>query len=256
MSAAQDVKASMDSLIEPLREYTRQVQQLGYGSSVLDVGCGSASDTIAFARLVGKAGKVTGIDVDAEAIALANARAQEMKVAKWVQHEVGDAHRLPYADASFDSVHCARMLHHVANPQQVIAEMVRVAKPGGWVVLSDMDMSSRTVDVADAALLETEWELRKARSLIFDDAYTGRSLYRWAKQAGLQEVSAQPFAFATTDVGLVMKMGRAADVQQAAIEAGRVTAEEVAALNLSLQDAAARDELFGYFVFVVVAGRK
>lgn len=246
----------MDTLIEPLREYTRQALQLGYGSSILDVGCGSASDTIAFARLVGKAGSVKGIDVDADAIHQADARAREMGVDKWVQHETGDAHNLPYADATFDSVHCARMLHHVAHPQQVIAEMVRVAKPSGWVVLSDMDISSRTFDVAEPALLDTEWELRKARELVFDDAYTGRSLYRWARQAGLHDVSVQPFAFAIPDVALAMKMGRGADVQQAAIAAGRVTPEAVTALSAAVESAAARDEFFGYVVFMVAAGRK
>jgi len=246
----------MDDFLEPLREYARQALQLGYGGSVLDVGCGPASDTIALARLVGKAGRVVGIDTDAEAIEKANARAQEMRVGQWVQHEVGDAHRLPYATDSFDSVHCARTLHRVANPRQVIAEMVRVAKPGGRVVLADVDMSSRTFDVSEPALQPVEWELRRARELVFDNLYTGRSLYRWAKETGLQEVSAQPFAFAITDVEVATTKGRMPDVQQAAIEAGLVNATEVAALNALYMGRAARDEFFGYVVFVVAVGRK
>lgn len=256
MSAELDYRAKVNESLEPLREYTRQMLQLGYGSSLLDVGCGPASDTIAFGRLVGKAGKVTGIDPDTESIERANARAREMGVDGWVQHEVGDAQQLPYPDNSFDAVHCARMLHHVPDPLRVISEMVRVAKPGAWIVMSDMDMTSRTWDVSDPALRAAEWSLRKAREHVFDDPYTGKEIYRWARQVGLQAITAQPFAFAVTDIEVARKMGQPQKVEEAAIASGMVSASDVAALNHLMDENANRNEFFGYYVSVVVAGRK
>lgn len=47
-----------------------------------------------------------------------------------------DAERLPFADASFDTVVCCELLEHVRNPLAVIAEIVRVLRPGGYLVAS------------------------------------------------------------------------------------------------------------------------
>lgn len=44
---------------------------------------------------------------------------------------VGDAHNIPFADDSFDSVICVAVLEHVHSPEKVVAEMIRVLKPGG-----------------------------------------------------------------------------------------------------------------------------
>ncbi len=49
---------------------------------------------------------------------------------------VADAHKLPFGDASFETVVCSEMLEHADNPQKVIDEIKRVLKPGGRVVLT------------------------------------------------------------------------------------------------------------------------
>lgn len=49
---------------------------------------------------------------------------------------VGDAHNLPFEDASFEVVVCSEMLEHADNPQKVISEIKRVLKPEGRVVLT------------------------------------------------------------------------------------------------------------------------
>jgi hypothetical protein len=46
---------------------------------------------------------------------------------------IGDAHALPFADGAFDAAFSLAVLEHVADPRQVVAEMVRVLKPGGWL---------------------------------------------------------------------------------------------------------------------------
>jgi ubiquinone/menaquinone biosynthesis C-methylase UbiE len=49
-----------------------------------------------------------------------------------------NAHSLPFVDASFDLVFCRSALHHLGDPQQAVAEMVRACRPGGRIVLSDL----------------------------------------------------------------------------------------------------------------------
>jgi ubiquinone/menaquinone biosynthesis C-methylase UbiE len=97
-------------------------------SSILDVGCGIG---LVDGHLVGAFGSVAGVDLsDAE---LARARAAHPEVS-YLRSEAG---RLPYADAHFDVVFAACVLHHVAPQEQAsfVAEMFRVTRPGGLVVI-------------------------------------------------------------------------------------------------------------------------
>ena len=115
--------------------------------AVLDVGCGRGLLAVAAAKRLGKGGQVTGIDLwqaqdltgnNPEA-ALANARAAG--VAKRVRIDTGDARALPYGDASFDVVGSMTAIHNIPKPaerDQAIAEMLRVVKPGGQILIYDI----------------------------------------------------------------------------------------------------------------------
>jgi ubiquinone/menaquinone biosynthesis C-methylase UbiE len=60
-----------------------------------------------------------------------------------VEFLVADANRLPLPDASFDLVLCNSVLHHLENPARLLAEMARVAKPDGAILLRDLRRPSR-----------------------------------------------------------------------------------------------------------------
>ncbi|MBA2448094.1 MAG: class I SAM-dependent methyltransferase, partial [Chloroflexi bacterium] len=49
---------------------------------------------------------------------------------------VGDAHRLPFADATFDAIVCTEVFEHLLEPTAAAAEMIRVLRPGGRLVLT------------------------------------------------------------------------------------------------------------------------
>ena len=92
---------------------------------VLEVGCGAGNVlTTVRARRIG---------LDLSPSLLAKARARLGPGAPLVR---ADAGRLPFAPASFDRVFCSEVLEHVLNPKQVIAELRRVLRPGGWAVVS------------------------------------------------------------------------------------------------------------------------
>jgi 2-polyprenyl-6-hydroxyphenyl methylase/3-demethylubiquinone-9 3-methyltransferase len=96
------------------------------GKSVLDLGC--AGGFMAEA-LDDRGADVTGIDPAAEAIAAARDHARD--AGRSIRYDTGTGEALPYGDASFDAVVCVDVLEHVSDLNKVLAEVVRVLKPGG-----------------------------------------------------------------------------------------------------------------------------
>ena len=91
--------------------------------SVLDVGTGTGRAAIALAR---RGALVTGVDASNEMLAVAERRAAEANVTVAFAH--GDAHGLEFADRSFDSVICLRVLMHTPDWQRSLRELCRVAR--------------------------------------------------------------------------------------------------------------------------------
>ncbi len=102
--------------------------------TVLDVACGPGIIACGFAAL---AGRVTGIDLTPAMLEQACALQAERSLSNltWVQ---GDVTALPFADSSFSIVVTRYTFHHFLSPQAVLREMVRVCRPGGRVVVSDI----------------------------------------------------------------------------------------------------------------------
>lgn len=110
----------------------RVVRLLGpfSGSEVaLDSGCGAGAFALALAPRVGE---VVAVDVDADYLEAGRAIAPEN-----VRFQEGEATVLPFGYASFDIVGCLRLLHHLRRPELAVAELARVARPGGRVFVAD-----------------------------------------------------------------------------------------------------------------------
>jgi len=108
------------------------------GQRVLDVGCGTGNLLLALGRdrsdLV-----LTGLDPDARALALAARKARRKRVA--VAWQRGFAQELPHPDGSVDRVFSSLMLHHLDDAAKgaLLAEVRRVLRPDGLLVLADID---------------------------------------------------------------------------------------------------------------------
>lgn len=88
--------------------------------------------------------ELTGIDLSESMLDLARTRADEQGRA--VELRQADAQRLPFDDASFDTVVCALGLCAIPDMDAAVAEMVRVLRPGGRLILVDhIESSSRVV---------------------------------------------------------------------------------------------------------------
>jgi 2-polyprenyl-6-hydroxyphenyl methylase/3-demethylubiquinone-9 3-methyltransferase len=104
--------------------------------------------------LAQRGAQVTGIDPAADAIAAAraHARAQDLRIG----YDVGVGEALPYDTASFDAVVCVDVLEHVADLNKVLAEVVRVLRPGGLFLFDTINRNPlarlATITVAEDLL--------------------------------------------------------------------------------------------------------
>lgn len=108
--------------------------QLKPGGRVLDVCTGTGDLAAMLSGLVGETGQVEGIDFSEEMLAVAQKRFAQVGNIKWCQ---GDALALPYEDNRFDGAIISFGLRNVMDIEKALAEMVRVVRPGGWVVNLD-----------------------------------------------------------------------------------------------------------------------
>jgi len=120
------------------------------GATILDVGCGIGQDTQELARAVGPHGRVIGIDNSETMLQEARVRVADMQLP--VEYILADATQLPFADASFDGCQAVRILGHLREPGQALAEMVLVARPGARIVATDGDLDLTIVEISDRTL--------------------------------------------------------------------------------------------------------
>ena len=121
----------------PGRSWAAWARALGHllpPVDVADVGCGEGYLTLEAARW---ARTVVGIDRSDEALDRARGLAARRRVTN-VQWKKGDLARLPLRDGSVDVVLLSQALHHAADPEDALAEAMRVLKPGGRVLILDL----------------------------------------------------------------------------------------------------------------------
>jgi ubiquinone/menaquinone biosynthesis C-methylase UbiE len=117
------------------------------GERVLDVGCGTGRLACWIAERVGSPGCVVGIDPLAERIAIARAKAAD------IRFEVGQAEDLAaFADATFDAVCMSSVLHWVTDKARALAEVRRVLRPGGRLGVTTVSSELRFASSAAAVI--------------------------------------------------------------------------------------------------------
>jgi ubiquinone/menaquinone biosynthesis C-methylase UbiE len=115
------------------------------GQKYLDVGCGNGAAPIYVAQTFGL--NVTGVDVDPEQIVLAQKAAQRMPHTRFMHI---DGRELPFGDGQFDLVFSNKVTHHIPNWLDALAEMVRVLKPGGYLLYSDLTVPALLARLGEA----------------------------------------------------------------------------------------------------------
>jgi SAM-dependent methyltransferase len=136
-----------------------------------DVGCGTGSLTVELARF---AQKVIGVDLSQEMLRRARNVAKERQLRN-VEFRRGDALKLPLQARSVDAAFCVMVLHFLSDPQQAIAELCRITRGGGSVIVVDLVQHNQ------------EWmrEQMAHRFLGFERG----SIEEWFRDAGITEIT-------------------------------------------------------------------
>lgn len=123
------------------REAVRAVLALRPGECVLDIGVGPGLLAAEMAVEVGPNGRICGIDISDSMLAIAASRARDNGSAL-LELCHADANHLPYPDESFDAVVSTQVFEYIEDIQGALAEVRRVLRPGGRVLLLDTDWDS------------------------------------------------------------------------------------------------------------------
>jgi ubiquinone/menaquinone biosynthesis C-methylase UbiE len=127
-----------------LRKETIRLASIKAGEAVLDVGCGTGSLTRLAKTAVGNPGVVCGIDAAPEMIKVAQQKALQQH--SDVQFKTALIEALPFPDATFDVVLSSMMFHHLPDDLKLkgLGEVLRVLKPGGLLMVVDMQRASKS----------------------------------------------------------------------------------------------------------------
>ena len=128
------------------KAYTVQVANLHEGDQVLDIAGGTGDLAMAFAKKVGASGRVVHTDIN-EAM-LSTGRDRLLNHGLALPTLVCDAEKLPFADAHFDLVSVAFGLRNMTHKDLALAEMCRVLKPGGKLLVLEFSKVAKPLEKA------------------------------------------------------------------------------------------------------------
>jgi SAM-dependent methyltransferase len=164
---------------QDLRRYLFQRAGIEFARRILEVGCGTGAILSSINDYT--QGWIAGLDLNPARLDLTRRHAPQGSFL------AGDAHDLPFANASFDLCFCHFLLLWVSNPEMVIAEMARVTRPGRPVLaLAEPDYGGR-IDYPDYLIRIGDLQ-KAALRLQGAEPYTGRLLAKIFSNAGLVEI--------------------------------------------------------------------
>jgi len=159
------------------------VPHLSSAKQVLDVGCGPGALASEIAQ---RFPDKTIIGVDASESRLEHAR--QNHVFPNLSFKCANSTELPFSDQQFDAVYSRLMLEYLHNPETAISEMARVCKPGGHVILQDLDGQIVWHYPAPDFEADIQTVLDELKKTGFD-VFVGRKLFHYAKNAGLTNIT-------------------------------------------------------------------
>ena len=236
---------------ESVQAYKRHSFELlgpAVGKHFLDIGCGAGDDARMLAELVGSGGSVVAVDGSQTMIDEAQRRAAGIGLP--LHFQIADAHRLDFADNAFDGSRSDRTFMHLAEPRRALDEMIRVTRPGGSVVVYEVDFETVVVD-ADRTL---------GRKVVncwcdgFRDGWIGRKVPRLFHEAGLRAVAVYPHTIMLTYFLASHIVGPA--TMERALATGVLTADEARVWLDQLETAERAGRFFACLSGFLVVGRK
>jgi len=163
------------------------------GHRVLDVGSGPGHQALELAPAVGPSGRVDGVDSAESALAIARQRCSDLAN---VAFHLGEASGLPLDDGTFDAAMSSQVFEYLNDIPAGLAEMHRVLKPGGRVLIHDTDWGAtlwHSTDPERMARVMKIWD----NHLV--DPHVPRSLGKKLADAGFRNIRAEPITQVETN---------------------------------------------------------
>ena len=157
------------------------------GAEVLSVGCGPGVILRSVANLDSSI-SATGIDISSDRLQQARERNRDNSR---VQFVCGDAQSMEFQSDRFDLVYCRMLLQYLKEKEQAVCEMARVCKPGGIVLLQDLDGQLLWHYPEDPSVQRTLEKVVAALAATGFDPFVGRKLFWLARNAGLTNIDVQ-----------------------------------------------------------------
>lgn len=223
------------------------------GARVLDVGCGPGDDIREIARTIGSGGRAVGVDCDYQMIAEAWRR-QDAVPPENVEFRLADAHALPFADGTFDACRGDRVFQHLTDPALALREMMRVARSGASLVVSEPDWETLTIDATDRAITRRIIHFIADRSV--RHGWIGRQLPRLFKEQDLSDVHVESAVITVTSFDIADRLWGLSRSAALCRHEGAITAAEEAGWLGGLQEASQVSRFFGAQLGFIVSGRK
>lgn len=215
-----------------------KVLEVGSGLGILAAEVASAADGV----------QVVGLERSPEQLAAA----VETPRVTYVQ---GDAHRLDFPEGSFDLVYARYLLEHVPDPEQVLGEMRRVARPGGHVAVCENDISLLRVD-PPCPSFEAVWAaFQEYQQTLGGDARIGRRLFRLFRQVGFSqiELSLQPevhwYGSATFPGWIRNLAGNIESARQGLVDSGLCREADLEKALAELEEISRRSDASSFFMW-------
>jgi ubiquinone/menaquinone biosynthesis C-methylase UbiE len=157
------------------------------GAHVLDVGCG-VGVILRAAMATDRRARGVGVDLGAARI-----REAQQRHGAWpgLRFVCGDVHALELESGTFDVVLSRMLLQYVHDKERAVAEMVRVCRPGGTVLMQDLDGQLAWHYPEDALMQQTLARVLKSLQASGFDPFVGRKLFWLARNAGLDNIRVQ-----------------------------------------------------------------
>ena len=247
--AALDEQASLPA-IQRLRATGAELLRPRLGDRLLDVGCGTGDVVRALAGLLGSHGTVVGIEPSATMLDEARRRTGESALR--VDFRSGDIARLGFDDGTFDGVTCERVFQHLDTPNAALAELVRVTRRGGRIVVIDTDWGMHAIHGADPRLTSRVVECWSDNAA---NGWSGRRLPGLFVDAGMREPVVVAETLTSTD-GQRPTGPPFTTMAVVAERAGALNSDDAHTWLTQLADAGERGRFFWAVTMFAVAGAR
>jgi SAM-dependent methyltransferase len=231
---------------------------VGHSSVALEPGCGPAGSIALLAQRVGPSGSVTAIDIDPAHVALARQYVADRQLDN-VEVLQGDARAIGAPSASFDLVHARLLLVNIPRPEQVVAEMVRVVRPGGWVLTDEAVGGARVCYPPHVAWDRLAATFHAAYRSHGADLLIGRKLTALLRGAGLEDVGAdaRADAYPAGHPRRTILADLVRSTREKVVDRGIVSEDELARLDREVREHLAHPETLSVSCLYFLAwGRK